>query len=62
MKRIRRPTLAYDTRLPERDKLDAVIAKLAAMSPAEILQKSIESGIHAPGGRLMPQYQRRPKR
>ena len=46
--------------LPEQAKLDMVIAKLSRMSPEQIVQKSVATGIHAAVGHaLTEQYRKR---
>jgi hypothetical protein len=43
--------------LPEQEKLDAVLKKLAGMTPEQIVQKSVATGIHsALGHGLTEQY------
>ncbi len=46
--------------LPEQERIDAVLKRLATMSPAEILAASIRAGIHLPGGELAPEYRAQP--
>lgn len=45
-------------RLPEQDKLDAVLQRLRTMSPDEIHQTSVATGVHQPDGTLAPPYKR----
>ena len=47
--------------LPEQPRLDAVIAHLRQLAPAEIMALSVKSGIHLPTGELAPGYRKAPK-
>lgn len=42
--------------LPHQSQLDAIVEKLRAMTPQEIFELSVKSGIHFPDGRLRPEY------
>ena len=44
------------TKLPEQEKIDAVLRALRAMTPEEIHESSVRSGIHNPDGSLTKAY------